>query len=65
MFEDFGWDFISGGKNSNIQYFKKIDGNIDDDIFSDTTSKAMKYKRLSEFWGLLAICYRAIIRGSI
>ncbi|GAA0226832.1 hypothetical protein [Metaclostridioides mangenotii] len=27
--EDFGW----GGKNSNIQYFKKIGGNIDDDIF--------------------------------
>ncbi|WP_185748298.1 DUF2812 domain-containing protein [Metaclostridioides mangenotii] len=26
MFEDFGWDFISGGKNSNIQYLTMIVG---------------------------------------
>ncbi|WP_315168956.1 DUF2812 domain-containing protein [Metaclostridioides mangenotii] len=65
MFEDFGWKFISGGKYSNIQYFKKIDGDIDDDIFSDTTSKSLRYKRLSEFWGLLAICYSPLFASLV
>lgn len=50
LFEDSGWNHISGTKRSGYQYFKKanVDGN--EDIFSDVDSKAGRYKRLSEMW---------------
>ncbi|MCL2593196.1 MAG: DUF2812 domain-containing protein [Defluviitaleaceae bacterium] len=47
IFEDSGWQHISGTKNSGNQYFKQIDDNSYDDIFSDTTSRAGRYKRLA------------------
>jgi len=57
LFEDSGWHHIVGNKNSGTQYFKKIAGNSDDDIFSDKISKAGKYKRLSDMFIQLAISY--------
>ena len=46
MFEDSGWKHIVGNKSSISQYFKKGRTNNEDDIFSDSNSKAGKYKRL-------------------
>jgi hypothetical protein len=60
LFEDSGWKHIVGKKNSGAQYFKKMVGNSDDDIFSDNLSKASKYKRLSKMFIEMAICYLPI-----
>jgi Protein of unknown function (DUF2812) len=61
LFEDSGWKHIVGTKNSGTQYFKKMDRDSDDDIFSDKISKAGKYKRLSEMFIELAICYLPLL----
>ncbi|MGH4124831.1 MAG: DUF2812 domain-containing protein [Clostridium sp.] len=50
LFEDSGWKHIAGSKKSGVQYFKKNDENSQEDIFSDTISKAGKYKRLSNMF---------------
>lgn len=55
LFEDSGWERMVGTKSSGYQYFKK--NNTTEDIFSDTRSKAGRYKRLSEMWMTLFICY--------
>ena len=47
LFEGSGWRHIAGTKNSGNQYFQRINNNSDEDIFSDTTSRAERYKRLS------------------
>ena len=46
LFEDSGWQHISGTKNIGFQYFKKTNSDSTEDIFSDTTSRAGRYKRL-------------------
>lgn len=48
MFEDSGWKHISGTKYSGAQYFQRIREDVSDDIFSDLSSKAGRYRRLSE-----------------
>ncbi|AOT70628.1 DUF2812 domain-containing protein [Geosporobacter ferrireducens] len=65
MFEDSGWKHIAGGKNSTTQYFKKISENGSEDIFSDASSKAERYKRLSRIWLMAAISYMPIIMALI
>jgi len=57
LFEDSGWKHIAGTKGSGTQYFIKAEGNSDEDIFSDKHSKAAKYKRLSEMYIQLTICF--------
>jgi hypothetical protein len=57
LFEDSGWKHIAGTKNSGTQYFKKLDKDSEEDIFSDKQSKAAKFKRLSEMFVQIAICY--------
>ena len=57
LFEDSGWKHIWGTKHSGYQYFKKVDPNGSEDIFSDVDSKAARYKRMSEMWFLSAVCY--------
>jgi len=47
LFEDSGWQHISGTKNSGNQYFKQVGVYNGDDIFSDDISRAGRYKRLS------------------
>ncbi|WP_077622937.1 DUF2812 domain-containing protein [Sediminibacillus massiliensis] len=61
LFEDSGWQHIAGKKNSGAQYFKRTEGKGEEDIFSDKKSKAGKYKRLSEKFMELAICYLPIL----
>ncbi|MFC3747664.1 DUF2812 domain-containing protein [Paenibacillus sp. GCM10012306] len=50
LFEDSGWEHITGTKRSGYQYFKKTIEKGNEDIFSDTVSKAGRYKRLSDMW---------------
>jgi len=56
LFEDSGWKHLAGTKNSGTQYFKKISA-IDEDIYSDSMSKAGKYKRSSKMWFTLAVIF--------
>jgi len=60
LFNDSGWGHIAGTKTSGKQYFKKIEEKAGDDIFSDSSSKAERYKRISNMWLLLSACYIAI-----
>ena len=55
LFEDSGWQHISGTKNIGFQYFKKTNSDSTEDIFSDTASRAGRYKRLSDMWFSLFI----------
>lgn len=61
LFEDSGWKHICGNKYSGTQYFKKVDANGYDDIFSDRMSKSERYKRLSNMWMKTAITCLCII----
>ncbi|WP_428910004.1 DUF2812 domain-containing protein [Niallia sp. Krafla_26] len=60
LFEDSGWKHVAGTKSSGTQYFKKMNKSHDD-IFSDTISKAGRYKRLSNMFIELAILYFPIL----
>jgi hypothetical protein len=57
LFKDSGWEHVAGTKSSGIQYFKKVSTKGDAEIFSDTTSKAARYRRLSSLWLSLALAY--------
>jgi len=57
LFEDSGWKHIAGTKNSGNQYFMKSAENGDDDIFSDSLSRAGRYKRMANMWLLLTILF--------
>lgn len=61
LFYDSGWQHMAGSKNSGTQYFRRMRGNSEEHIFSDTASKAGRYKRLSDMWLMLAIIYIPII----
>ncbi|CAM4302733.1 MULTISPECIES: DUF2812 domain-containing protein [Bacillus cereus group] len=56
LFEDSGWEHIAGNWWSGTHYFKKVNEESEDDIFSDQMSRAGKYKRLSKTFLELAIC---------
>ena len=57
MFADSGWKHLTGSKGSGIQYFKKTNDSIGDEIFSDHHSKAARYKRYSDMFISLAVSY--------
>lgn len=57
LFEDSGWKHIVGAKSSGAQYFLKINENSTEDIFSDTFSRAGRYKRLSNIWLSCAVVF--------
>lgn len=57
LFEDSGWEHLVGSKSSGIQYFKKVREDADDDIFSDTDSKAARYKRYANMCFESALSY--------
>jgi len=54
LMEDSGWQHLAGTKGSGNQYFMQIADNGDEDIFSDNTSRAGRYKRLSE---MMLLCF--------
>lgn len=57
LFEDSGWMHLCGTKNSGSQYFVQIGANALSDIFSDSASKAGRYKRFSDMWLSLFCCF--------
>lgn len=57
LFEDSGWKHIAGTRTSGTQYFLKINDDSTEDIFSDTLSRAGRYKRLSDAWLYSAIVF--------
>lgn len=61
LFEDSGWKHIAGTKSSGTQYFLKINDNSTEDIFSDTLSRAGRYKRLSDMWLSCAIIFMPLL----
>ena len=61
LFKDSGWEHIAGTKSSGTQYFKKTDKKGETQIFSDTASKAARYRRLSSLWLSLALAYLPLL----
>lgn len=61
LFEDSGWKHIYSSKHSGNQYFKNINHNSSDDIFSDNESKAGRYKRFADLSFTMAISYFPIL----
>lgn len=57
LFEDSGWEHVSGTRSSGYQYFKKVGIEGNEDIFSDIDSKVGRYKRLSNMWASVASSY--------
>lgn len=57
LFEDSGWKHIAGTKSSGTQYFLKMSKDSTEDIFSDTLSRAGRYKRLSDMWLSCAVAF--------
>ncbi|MDQ0206530.1 DUF2812 domain-containing protein [Alkalicoccobacillus murimartini] len=50
LFEDSGWQRIPCPRRHGHQYFRRVRDEASDDIFSDQTSKAARYKRISEMF---------------
>ena len=65
LFQDSGWEHIAGNKSSGKQYFKKVDETAEDDIFSDSASKAERYKKMSSMWFSLALTYIPIFTALV
>lgn len=61
LFEDSGWQHIAGYKSLGAHYFKKNREQANEDIFSDVASKAGRYKRASDMWLMMFVCYLPII----
>ncbi|MGM0219036.1 DUF2812 domain-containing protein [Enterococcus sp. AZ126] len=68
LFEDSGWQHISGTKSSGFQFFAPLNSkNQDLDIFSDASSSNERYKRLYDqaiMWAALMILYFMILQPS-
>jgi hypothetical protein len=60
LFEDSGWRHMAGSKYSGSQYFKRVSADSDD-IFSDTVSKAARYRRLSRMYLSMMMCFIALM----
>ena len=61
LFEDCGWQHITGTKYSGNQYFKQADESGCEDIFSDNTSRAGRYKRLSDMMLFMLIVFIPLV----
>ena len=57
LFADSGWRHIVGTIDSGSQYFMRMDGDSNEDIFSDSASRAGRYKRMANTWLLLACVF--------
>lgn len=61
LFEDAGWHHISGSKSEGNQYFERLRPDCQEEIFSDSASKAGRYRRLSEMWMMLFAAYLPLL----
>ncbi|EOU1871536.1 DUF2812 domain-containing protein [Clostridium perfringens] len=60
LFEDAGWKHICGSKSSGNQYFIKLKNNSSHDIFSDSLSRADRYKKLCNLYSTFAFTFIAL-----
>ncbi len=66
LFEDCGWRHIAGNRSEGPQYFERTRPDSSDDIFSDSTSIANRYRRISNMQlGLFTLQIALIIVLSI
>ena len=61
LFEDSGWHCLYGSRSNGFQYFEQMHEGASDDIFSDSISRAARYKRLSTMWLTTLIPYIPIV----
>ena len=57
LFEDSGWHCLYGSRSNGFQYFEQMHEGASDDIFSDSVSRAARYKRLSTMWLTMLVPY--------
>ncbi|MGJ9425913.1 DUF2812 domain-containing protein [Nesterenkonia halotolerans] len=70
LFEDSGWQHLSGSRNSGPQYFASFSEDPEAEIFSDKESKAQRYRRSVAAWGvvllpLLTVVFALANQGAI
>ncbi|KUP04952.1 hypothetical protein Q73_14010 [Bacillus coahuilensis m2-6] len=63
LFEDSGWKHIAGSKRSGVQYFQRVSNEATGDIFSDSHSKAERYKRYAQTSASLLFTYFILLIG--
>jgi hypothetical protein len=61
LFEDCGWTHLAGTYQNGNQYFLKAGQEGDTELFSDVSSRAARYRRLSRFWLTIGIPYLPMI----
>lgn len=57
LFEDCGWRHIGGTRANGLQYFEQAAPFASDEIFSDSISKAERYKRIAYMWLNFSVMY--------
>ncbi len=57
LFEDAGWRHVSGSKSEGNQYFERMRPDCQEEIFSDSASRAGRYRRICEMWMALFAVY--------
>lgn len=60
LFQDAGWLHVAGNRWTGSQYFVPADGNANKRLFSDSASKAARYRRLGQTWLSLFVVYLAL-----
>lgn len=61
LMHDAGWIQVAGSRWSGSQYFVPADGDASKQLFSDSASKAARYRRLSQMWITLLIVYLVLL----
>lgn len=61
LFEDAGWHHIAGNKSEGNQYFERMRPNCQEEIFSDSASRAGRYRRISNMWQMLFAAYLPLV----
>lgn len=57
LFEDYGWRHVAGKKSEGNQYFERMRPDCPEEIFSDSPSKAARYRRISSNWLMMFALY--------
>lgn len=61
LFEDAGWRHIAGKKSEGSQYFERMRPDCQEEIFSDSASRAGRYRRISSAWLMLFAAYLPLV----
>lgn len=61
LFSDAGWQHLAGTRTSGAQYFASSGVDADAEIFSDTTSKAQRYRRALGVGAAVAFPYLVVV----